>query len=664
MHFSTHYKNILVVLLLLHTTLYANHFAFIFVDDIVVPVPIKDQNTTISDTTSPNKPTLTIAPQATTYENEVSIEIQGEVGSTILVNGYSAGIIDSSGKKIISLNTSGENGIKTFTLTLKDKSNNISDSLSISITKIDNPNFDIQYKKIDNSKFDIKYKGLTLYQKNMPESNYQLSQLSDSTFNQLNSTQKLQVANTLLSTLFFGYPQQQLLEKIDSGQFISNVLQGLKEEKTDKAILEERLLNNHIFKQFGKWAQPQVLTILTRFYAMHELDSYFLKNWIAYILTQTIMFSPAYELESVHNANIANVYNRIVTFQNEESSMRYITYVHMMSEDNWRRFRSPEDNGREMLEIFHFDTKDSHVPLAGKALKNWKINIDGDTLEVGLNDNTEPINLFGTIIKNGDDFYRELVKSSLFIDGATKRLVAFFFPNKSEQERAQITTKITSSHPETWQDILLQIVFSEEYLLHNKRAKSIEELFFSLTKKMNFKHNVYTFLRLKNALEHAHQASMKYKLGKTTRVPLDSFSFAYSHKYLREDILMRKSHSNYINDYTSWQRHGWDDSFIDTKNFILNENDIMTSLNAIINYIFKTIIYREANTQELAFFKNVMTYNKNGKTAFYWAFNIFIQFDDEEKTKKERTRKRKYLTMMVLDYLSRLDTLYLQKKVK
>ena len=87
MHLSTHYKHILVLLLLLHTTLYANHFALIFVDDIVVPVPIKDQNTTISDTTSPNKPTLTIAPQATTYDNAVSIEIQGEVGSTILVNG-------------------------------------------------------------------------------------------------------------------------------------------------------------------------------------------------------------------------------------------------------------------------------------------------------------------------------------------------------------------------------------------------------------------------------------------------------------------------------------------------------------------------------------------------------------------------------------------------
>jgi hypothetical protein len=44
---------------------------------------------------------------------------------------------------------------------------------------------------------------------------------------------------------------------------------------------------------------------------------------------------------------------------NDDVGMRYSTYLHMTSSDNWRRFRSPEDNGREMLEIYTLDFNDT-----------------------------------------------------------------------------------------------------------------------------------------------------------------------------------------------------------------------------------------------------------------------------------------------------------------
>jgi hypothetical protein len=621
-------------------------------DDIAIPIVIQKEE---PDIVAPSKPIFTIQPPTTTSANDVQIEIRGEVDASIYVNGRRVGTIDSSGRAIISLDTSGEDGTKPFNIVLRDNSNNMSDILTFSITKVPDP------------KFDIDYKGLTFYHQNLQPSAYALNQLDDSKFNMLTHVQKLQVANTILSTLFFGYPQKELEEKINSGHFISDIQSSMEEETTDKAWLENHILDDDIFTQYSRWAEPQAINILSRFYAMKDLDSYFLKNWTAYILTQTIMFSPAYELESTHTPNISSIYNRIVTFLNEEGGMRYITYVHMMTEDNWRRFRSPEDNGREMLEIFQFDMDDSHVPIAGQALQNWKLNTDGDTLEVGLNQNTEPLNLFGTIITNGDDFYRELVKSDLFTKGVTRRLVNFFFPEATDDKKLQLTNTIVSSQPETWQDILLQIIFSEEYLLHNQRAKSAEETFFSLAKKMDFKHRKSTLYYFKEALENMHQASMKYKLGKLKRVPQDTLSFAYYHKYIREQVLLKKSNPNTIDDYAAWDRQGWDESFVANHNYVLNENDGIASLESFIRYLFTSTISRNPTPNEMALFKEHMLENESDTDTtkvLRYSFNLIEIRNDLEDQRKRRESRKKSIAIIVLDYISRLSETYTFAKVK
>ena len=510
------------------------------------------------------------------------------------------------------------------------------------------------------------YKGLVFYKQNIPSSSYTLKQLNDTSFNQLTATQKLHVADTLLSTLFFEYPIKKLQSKIDSQTFISNLYNGLQEDKTDKENLEEHILNEDIFQQ-SNYNEQVAVDILTRFYAMQELDSYFLKNWTAYILTQTIMFSPAYELDSTHTPNIARVYNRIVRMLNVNSGMRYITYVHMMSEDNWRRFRSPEDNGREMLEIFTLDMNDAHVPLAGKALQNWKLDRDNDTLVVSLNENRTPIKLFGTTLYNGDDFFRELVKSNAFTQGVTTRLVNFFFPNKTQSKQTQIIQAIVKSQPETWQDILLQIVFSEEYLLHNNRAKSAEELFFSFAKKSDFKHRKSTFHEFKRALDNMHQATMKYKLGKLKRVPLDTLSFANYHKYIRENLMLRSSNPNKADEYASWSRQGWSHSFLANENFNFNEYDGIESLKSFIDYLFQVTIARHPNSEELNLFTTHMTQNKNDHNStkvLVSTFNMVTRMDDLEEEQYRREARKENIAILVLDYISRLSETYTIKEVQ
>ena len=605
------------------------------------------------DTVPPSKAKLTIAPPSSTYEDKEFIEITGESDSRIYVNGQYAGMVGGDNKALITLDTSGDIGKRTYTIVLVDYSGNRSDPLTINIEKIEDP------------KFNIDYKGMTLYHHNMDSSQYRLAQLSDSEFNGLTAEQKRLVANKLLSTLFFGYPLKTLEEKIDSGQFISNIREGIQEEITDRGWIEDYILDDQYFEQFSQYSDPQAITILSRFYAMKELDSYFLNNWIAYILTQTIMFSPANELDTTHTANISSVYNRIVNFLDDDGGMRYITYVHMMSEDNWRRFRSPEDNGREMLEIFLFDEDDTHVPIAAQALQNWSLNRDGDTLEVGLNENTEPLHLFGTLIVNGDDFYRELVKSDTFTKGVTKRLVDFFFTQSSDAKRAQITDTIVSSHPETWQDILLQIVFSKEYLLYTTRAKSMEETFYSLTRQVHFRHRGNTFYYMKYALEDMHQASMQYKLGRIERVPLDSLSFAYYHKYIREQIFVRRSNPDYEDAYHSWSRQGWGKELVTFDKFDYDENNIESSLENLINHIFKSTISREATSEELKLFRSHMIYEEDGEKHFHWAFDMFTTYNnDPERQEEQRESHKRYIANIIMDYISRLEETYMHKKVK
>lgn len=502
---------------------------------------------------------------------------------------------------------------------------------------------------------------MSYYDKEMPISNYKLSPLSDSEFNALKEDEKLLVADKLLGTLFFSYPLPVLKEKIASGRFVSSVQNELKQNSTDISWLESEILDENKFYRGSD--NEESLDILARFFVAKDLDRYFFNNWVAYMLTQTIMFSPAYELDSSHVPNIARIYNRLVTLLEDDTSMRFITYIHMCSEDNWRRFRSPEDNGREMLEIFAFDGNDSDVPIAATALQNWKLDRDNDTLVVGLNENTKPLSLFGTTIYNGDDFYRELVKSKQFSYGAVKRLVQFFFTDDTPKEVESITNTILSSNPQTWQGILKQILFSKEYLLHTTRAKSAEEAFYSLAKKMDFKARKYAMYYLRNALDAMHQASMKYKLGRLKRVPLDTLSFANYSKYLREEVLLRHSNSEYEDDYSEWSRQGWSDSFTSMENFeVVNENPIET-LHNYINYLFQATVAREVSSQELAMFDSLMLEEKDGVKSPVYLYNIL---DDRVDDNGQRygDRFKIYDTMIVLDYINRLEDVYLYKKVK
>ena len=71
--------------------------------------------------------------------------------------------------------------------------------------------------------------------------------MSDAEFNALSESNKLLVADKLLSSLFFGYPLSTLKEKIASASFMHDVAKELKEELIDKDRLESAITDENKF---------------------------------------------------------------------------------------------------------------------------------------------------------------------------------------------------------------------------------------------------------------------------------------------------------------------------------------------------------------------------------------------------------------------------------
>ena len=205
-------------------------------------------------------------------------------------------------------------------------------------------------------KYSYTYEGMPLYAANMPVDNYKLRTLSDSKFNALTFAEQEIIADKLLSTFYFGMPREEIAKLIETGAFIATIRTMISENKNNLAQAENRLNNSGDEGEFyfSDWTAgaEEVVKILARFYVLKDLDKEYINYWSAYVLTSTIMFSPAYELESAHNPNIERVYSSLVRAFRDECTIEYTTFLHMISDDNWRRFRSPEDNGREMMEIF------------------------------------------------------------------------------------------------------------------------------------------------------------------------------------------------------------------------------------------------------------------------------------------------------------------------
>ena len=500
----------------------------------------------------------------------------------------------------------------------------------------------------DTNHEEEKLYGISLYATPIEYAQYHLSPLTDSEFNALPENDKFRVARKLFATFFYGMNFEDMNQSIYSGTFISQVQQMFDQENdiSDISNVEEYI------QGYKGWGDSQIMIpMLSRLYHLPPGKAY-LHRWAAYILTQSILFSPAYELDTVYTIDALNVYNSLVRDMDAGLSLQWITFKHMITDQNWRRFRSPEDNGREMLEIFLMDFNDSHVPLAAKALQNWQLDKKTNTLVIRQNENTEPIHtLFeNTTILNGTDFYSAIVLQPDFLTTLCNRLVDIYFPDDTQIRKNNIVAQLVSSQPTSWSDLLKEIVYSKSYLLQSGKTRSYEESFYNIAKTLNWHPHAYSFYIMYDKLNNMHQATMRYKLGRKTQIPLDSQSFAWFHKSIRENIMI-----NYEEDSSF---DSWDDGWALTGLYNTLPEDMDTK-EKIARYIIETLFLplagREPTAQEKQFFLDMIDKEKyNSETFKNYPWLTMIGHDDPNDDLKERG----YFALMVLDYLSRLNTTY------
>ena len=455
---------------------------------------------------------------------------------------------------------------------------------------------------------------------------------SQSEFDALAPEQQYAVANKLLGTLYKGIPVAAFFDLAaglqapvskPGARFLDDTRSALATPLADKAPYLTAVETNYVFDDTRR-------PLETPLALLHELpvSRDFFHRWMAYVLANTILFSPALENDSVDYTDIEDVYYRLYSMMDEDRSIGEIVYDQMVSQEKWRRFRSPEDNTREMMEIFLGRFRDDEVPKAAIACQNWHLTDEaaGYQLVIDFNENTQPQAVLDTTVVSCRDFYRAIAAHPTLVPRITKVLVEAFLPGLTPEAKVKLVNDVTAIQPTRFDPIFTAILFSKEYLLQNDRPKGLEETFFGTASRIDWFADSRFFTSLNRPdsgaffpnLRQMKQESMTYKLGRLGAVPLDSLSFSYDHKLMREFLLLdRKTDPFAVTD------GGWQSDFI----------DVALTGDDFLQYLFLSVVARKATAPELATLKPI----------------ISARSYDSNKLGQ---------AMIVLDYLSRLSELY------
>ncbi len=433
--------------------------------------------------------------------------------------------------------------------------------------------------------------------------------LSSSEYQQLSAEAQYTVANRLMSTLYKGVPVDAFFDLKqglasprvgDGDDFINRTATKMTQELADPGKYLAQLGGNYSFT--SRISQEMPIALM---YDLPISRDHF-THWMAYNLSNTILFSPALEMESADYFDVHRVYSKLVSRINANMDIREIIYQHMISQENWRRFRSPEDNTREMIEIYLglFD-QDDQVPKASQACQNWYLTGDNQDyqLVITLNENIVPQKVLGQWINNCFDFYRVVSNHPKVIARMVNVLVDHFFVDMAQDKRAVLVQSIVDSNPTRFEHIFTAIIFSREYLLNSDRPKRVEETFFNIADKVTWRPRQDFFRRLNDpsggssfpTMSQMRQPSMTLKLGRWAFQPLDSLSFSYYHKLVREQLLIRYSSS----DDNS---NSWGLSFIEKASDLTDED--------FIHYLFLSSVGRKAYAEEITTLSEVIS-NRN-----------------------------------------------------
>ncbi|MDH5516596.1 MAG: hypothetical protein OEY36_02095 [Gammaproteobacteria bacterium] len=468
--------------------------------------------------------------------------------------------------------------------------------------------------------------------------------LSSAEFNSLTPVQQYRVANKLLGTMFRGVSVNDFFDlsqgmdnlTLKDPDFLNTIavklitaLPTVDDNLSPGQLSIDDYKNtigrlgsiNSLFSisELSRGAPQQVALAHT---TQLPLSSDSFNNWIAYILANSILFSPAEEIDSTSALDTQAVYNRLVDQLTSGSSIASMILSHEQSPQNWRRFRSPEDNTREMIEIYlgvfvpePDGSAENDVVNASIACQHLYLTDGEDGLPIyqlvsNGNYNTNDVLVLQTYITSCDDFYSLVAQHPKAMPRMVATIVETLMLDRSGADRALMIESISNANPQTFQEIFSAVIFSKEYLLYTERAKSFEENFYNMSARLKYKLPANHFVRtaacsqnngctnIQTFLGNMNWPSMTNKLGRLAGVPLDTLSFAHYHRGFRESMIIDTS------DYSAGLISNPDSVQPDLEavNDSIIDSGLVTSMNDTdyLKYLFLSMLERLPESDEVA----------------------------------------------------------------
>ena len=402
-------------------------------------------------------------------------------------------------------------------------------------------------------------------------------------------------------------------------------------------------------------------------------------NWMAYFLANTIMYSPAEEMESSDMLDVQRMYRFLYNEIQKGSSIQQMVRSVLPSLARWRVARTSQNFALEAFEnylgLFQdgnplgdplldpaspiIESLPTSIENAGDACRDLFLTRASDDYLIGQTDfpNTTPkLILEESFVTTCSDVYDVVAGHSSLTPRAVEVIINYFFPGeKLRDKRLAVRSAIIASNPKTYEDIFNAIIFSKEYLLNAQRPKSFEENFMPMldSLKWDVKANrspvdKSIFIRMASSegnttyLGGMGWNAMSLKIGRLPSVPLDALSFGNYHKAVRESLLLN----------TSSYSGGSSDAGV---GLIYDENrDLLVFVESMtpddyIDYLFLNTLHRKATTTE-----------RQGLYDFLVNTRNFTDTETDLGVDREVIRTSQYLnfTEDVFDYISRLPELY------
>ena len=211
------------------------------------------------------------------------------------------------------------------------------------------------------------------------------------------------------------------------------------------------------------------------------LCSDYFNLWVTYQLLNSFVLAMGDELDTVSSARINTHIEKIRDAVAQGRSVPDIMRDYFMGDIFWARFRSPEDNGREVMEIYLGDFRDEIVPVIGKILRNYSFNEDQGTLDIDpFNHNDEPQTLNGTTLTTPLELYSYVVNHPEFMPHIYRHIISALYGEANEQVLADLNAR----RPTDFREIYI-LALTHRAINQVQRPKYPEEILLPMVKSLD-----------------------------------------------------------------------------------------------------------------------------------------------------------------------------------